>query len=169
MQEIDERRRNRFSPLKSDSIGWSGYVIGLLTSLLGFGSHGALIGAIGLGLVVVFYLRTPMNDLLALEFSTHDRVNIGLGVVFVILLFLKFKGFAVLCLGAIFFLYGCLSLKRNKIYLGSAWRLEDRTCYARSDHTFRYWLWTSGYLLLGVLCLVSPLLINEWFAYGDNR
>src|SRR5262245_61186560 len=168
MHEIDEGQQNQRGLLKLDLIGWSGYVIGLLTSVLGFRPHGALIGAVGLVLVLIFYLKSPLNDLLALEFSTRERLNIGLLLAFIILLFLKFKGIAVLCLGANFFLYGCLSLKRHKIYLGGAWRLEDRTCYTRSDHAFRYWLWTSGLLLFGIILLVSPLLMNAWFVYGNN-
>jgi hypothetical protein len=160
MRDIDERRRNLSGLLNLDSIGWFGYVIGLLSSLFGFRSHGALIGAVGLGLVIIFYLRSPLNDLFALEFSTRERLNIGSLVAFIILLFLKFVGIALLCLGANFFLYGCLSLKRHKIYLGSAWRIEDRTCYTRSDRAFRYWLSTLGLLSLGIILLVSPLLMN---------
>ena len=169
MQEIDEVHRNRFSLRKLDSIGWSGYVVGLLSSLFGFGSHGALIGAVGLGLVIIFYLRSPLNDLLALDYPKQERVNVGLAVVFIVFLFVRLGNIAVLCIGAFFFLHGCVSLKGRKIYIGSAWRLEDRTCYTQATHPFRYWVLTLFYLSFGIFLLVYLLSTNLWLVYEMRR
>ena len=164
MRDIDERRRNRPDLLNLDSIGWSAYVIGLLSSLFGFRSQGALIGAVGLGLVIIFYLRSPLNDLLALD-PKKERLNVGLAVVFGLFLLVRLTGIAFLCIGAFFFLHGCVSLKGRKIYIGSAWRLVDRTCYTQATHPFRYWLWTLFYLSFGNFLLVFLLLTNLWVVY----
>jgi len=169
MRDIDERRRNRAGLLNLDSIGWSAYVIGLLSSLFGFRSQGALIGAVGLGLVVIFYLRSPLNDLLALDFPKYERVGVGLAVVFGLFLFVRLGNIALVCLGAFFFLWGCVSLKRRKIYVGREWRLEDRTCYTRSDHPVRYWLLTLLFLSFGIFILVCSLLTNLWLVYEMRR
>jgi len=169
MRDIDERRRNRPDLLNLDSIGWSVYVIGLLSSLFGFRSQGALIGAVGLGLVIIFYLRSPLNDLLALDHPKTVRVGIWLVVVFFLFQFVRLGNISLLCIGAIFFLWGCVCLKRRKIYVGGAWRLEDNTCYSRSDHPVRYWLWTLFHLSFGIFLLVYLLLTNLWLVYEMRR
>src|SRR5262245_21765294 len=169
MRDIDERRRNRGSLLNLDSIGWFGYVIGLLSSLFGYRSYGAVIGAVVLGLVVIFYLRSPLNDLLSLDYPKTVRVGIVLEVVFGLFLFVRLGHIAGLFLGAAFFLWGCVCLKRRKIYVGGAWRLEDNTCYSRSDHPVRYWLWTLFYLSFGIFLLVYLLLTNLWVVYEMRR
>jgi hypothetical protein len=152
-----------------DSIGGVVYLIGLLSSLLGFRSQGALIGAVGLGLVVVFYLRDPLNDLLALDHPKYERVGVGIALVFGLFLLVRLGNIALLCIGAIFFLWGCVSLKRRKIYIGREWRLEDRTCYTRSDHPVRYWLLTLLFLSFGIFLLVYLLLTNLWHVYEMRR
>ncbi|HKQ89547.1 MAG TPA: hypothetical protein VJZ77_02610 [Blastocatellia bacterium] len=169
MREIDGRQQNRGAFLNLDSIGLFAYVIGLLSSLFGFRSQGALIGAVGLGLVIIFYLKSPLNDLLALDYRKQERVNIGLAVVFVVFLFARWASIVVFCIGALFFLHGCVSLKGRKIYIGSAWRLEDRTCYTQATHPFRYWLWTLFYLSIGVFLLVYLLLTNLWIISEMRR
>jgi len=169
MRDIDERRRNRAGLLNLDSIGWSAYVIGLLSSLFGFRSQGASIGAVGLGLVVIFYLRSPLNDLLALDYPKYKRVGIGLAVVFGLFLFVRLGNIALVCLGAIFFLWGCVSLKSRKIYVGREWRLEENTCHSRSDHPVRYWFWTLFHLSLGIFLLVYVLLTDLWLVSEMRR
>src|SRR5215510_5077589 len=169
MRDIDERRRNRPDLLNLDSIGWSAYVIGLLSSLFGYRSQGALIGAVGLGLVIIFYLRSPLNDLLALDHPKMVRGGIVLAVVFGLFLFVRLGNIASLFIGAIFFLWGCVCLKRRKIYVGGAWRLEDNTCYSRSDHPVRYWLWTLFHLSLGIFLLVYVLLTDLWLVSEMRR
>ena len=143
-------------------------MIGLISSLFGFRSQGALIGAVGLGLVIIFYLRSPLNDLLALD-PKKERVNVGLVVVTIVFLFVRLTGIAFLCIGAFLFLHGCVSLKGRKIYIGSAWRLEDRTCYTQATHPFRYWSWTLFYLSFGIFLLVYLLLTNLWHIYEMRR
>jgi len=169
MRDIDERHRHRAGLLNLDSIGWSAYVIGLLYSLLGLRSQGALIGAVGLGLVLIFYLRSPLNDLLALDYPKYERAGIGLALAFGLFLFVRLANIAFLFIGAIFFLWGCVSLKRRKIYVGREWRLEDRTCYTRSDHPVRYWLLTLLILSFGIFLLVSLLLTDLWLVYKMRR
>ena len=169
MRDIDEIRRNRAGILNLDSIGWFAYVIGLLSSLFGYRSQGALIGAVGLGLVVIFYLRSPLNDLLALDYPKYKRVGIGLAVVFGLFLLVRLGNTALMCLGAILFLWGCISLKRRKIYVGRNWRIEDNTCHSRSDHPVRYWLWTLFYLSFGIFLLVYALLTDLWLVYEMRR
>src|SRR5215510_8084764 len=162
MRDIDERRRNRAGLLNLDSIGWFAYVIGLLSSLFGFRSQGALIGAVGLGLVIIFYLRSPLNDLLALDHPKTLRVGIWLVVALFLFQFVRLVNISVFCIGAISFLWGCVSLKLRKIYVRRQWRLEDCTCHSQSDHPVRYWLWTLFYLSLGIVLLVYLLLTDLW-------
>jgi len=144
-------------------------VIGLLSSLFGHRSQGALIGAVGLGLVTILYLRSPLNDLLALDHPKTVRVGVWMVVVFFLFQFVRLGNISLLCIGAIFFLWGCVSLKRRKIYVGRSWRLEDNTCHSQSDQPVRYWLWTLFHLSLGIFLLVYLLLTNLWLIYEMRR
>jgi hypothetical protein len=164
MNEAINNKQNPVGYTQLDLVGWSGYVIGFLLSIWGRHQTGALIAAIGLLWVILFYSRKAVNDLLRLAYKTREQINIVLLISFIILLFLKFRGVAALCLGANFFLYGCLSLKGQKIYVGRQWRLEDRDCYTRNANPGYYWMYTLLFLVLGYILLISPLLLNRWFA-----
>jgi len=103
MNETIDNKQNPVGYIQLDSVGWSGYVIGCLLSIWGRHQTGALIAAIGLILVIIFYSQKAANDFLQLAYKTREHINVVLLIAFIILLFLKFKGIAALCLGANFF------------------------------------------------------------------
>lgn len=148
---------------KLDLIGWVGYGVGLSLSIFGVRKESWKIGAISLILISIYYWQKPSFDLLNLQYKNREKINISLLIAFAIFIFLfRFSGLAYLCLGLNFFLYGCLSLKGQRIYLGQQWRLEDRTCYSQSSNSIKYWLWTSGFLLMGLILMIAPLAQNRW-------
>jgi hypothetical protein len=168
MKEVDVKRRDMSGDLQFDVMGWAGYAAGLVVSLLGYKASGAVIGGLSLALVIGFYLRKPVNDCFALGHRRQEKLNVVLLLSFFVLLLVRFAGIAYLCLGANFFLWGCLGLKTQKIYVGSEWRLEERACYTKTAHPIRYWLWTVLALTLGAILLVAPLWKNMWFLYKDD-
>jgi hypothetical protein len=165
MNESSANKQNPIGFTQLDLLGWIGYVIGCFLSIWGKHQTGALLAATGLILVIVFYAQKAANDLLGLAYESGEYLNIVLAIAFFILLFLKFKGIAAICLGAIFFLHGCLSLKGQKIYVGSQWRFEDRKCYTRNANPGYYWMSTLFLLVLGFVLLIIPVLLKRWDAY----
>ena len=153
------------SHTRLDLFGWIGYGIGFSLSVSGKPQAGSIVATISLISLIGYYSTNPTHDILNLQYKTRERINITLLIAFAIFIFLfKFSGLAIFCLGVNWFLFGCLSLKGQKIYVGQAWKLEHRTCYTSKVNFFRYWLWTSLFLLLGCLFLILPLLANRWFS-----
>jgi hypothetical protein len=165
MNKLSEHKQIPIRFLQLDLLGWAGYLIGCFLSIWGRHQTGALLAAIGLVLVIVVYAQKVENDLLSLSYETREMINIILLITFAILLFLRLRGIAAICIGANFFFYGCLSLKGQKIYVGKQWRLEDRDCYTRNANPGYYWLWTLFFLVFGYVLLILPVLMNRWGTY----
>jgi hypothetical protein len=166
MNEGIDNKQNPVGYTQLDLVGWAGYVIGCLLSISGRHHTGALIAAVGLILVNIFYSQKAANDILRLAYTTRVQIDIVLLIAFIILfIFLKFRIIAALCLGADFFLYGCLSLKEQKIYVGRQWRIEKRHCYTRNVNPGYYWMYTLFCFVLGYILLIIPLSLNVWVAY----
>lgn len=162
IQEAALDQQSIKEPYKLDLLGWVSYGIGFFFSVSGRPQVGAIMAAIGLTIVIMFYYSKPKKDILKLEYKTREIINNTLLIAFAVFLFLlKSPGLAIFCLGLNFFLFGCLSLKGEKIYVGTQLRLQDRTCYLRKTQPERYWLWTIGFLSLGYLCLIFLLLLNR--------